>query len=195
MDANTDGCKIVDGRSSLADAKNTLQRGGLIAYPTEAVWGLGCDPWNQASVNRLLTLKQRPVDKGLILVAAHLDQLGPLKHDLNEQQLALLIAETPRPTTWLVPDEKNRIPTWIKGQHQKVAIRITKHPLTANLCRLIDSMLVSTSANESGKDILNSAVEISRQLGQGIDLIVDGPLGKESQASEIKDLTTGEILR
>lgn len=172
-----------------------LQNGGLIAYPTEAVWGLGCDPFNEAAVNRLLSLKQRPVEKGLILVASKLDQLGSLLHDLTVEQQAIISQVTERPTTWLVPDINKRIPIWIKGQHQQVAIRLSRHPLTARLCEETGSLLVSTSANESGEETLDNAKAIQKRLGKGLALILDGSLGGETQASEIKDLKTGKVFR
>src|SRR5690606_32756593 len=118
------------------------------ACPTEAVWGLGCDPWNGLAVDRLLALKQRPMKKGLILVAADISQFSELLYDLPEDWQATLKASWPGPNTWLVP-HRGRLPGWITGQHASVALRVTDHPLLAELCALTGP-LVSTSANPSG---------------------------------------------
>ena len=134
-------------------------------------------------------------EKGLILVASKLDQLGSLLHDLTVEQQAIISQVTERPTTWLVPDINKRIPIWIKGQHQQVAIRLSRHPLTARLCEETGSLLVSTSANESGEETLDNAKAIQKRLGKGLALILDGSLGGETQASEIKDLKTGKVFR
>ena len=106
-----------------------IRSGAVIAYPTEAVWGLGCDPFNAAAVARLLALKDRPMHKGLILVAASIEQFAGLLEGLTPEQSAQLEASWPGPNTWLVPHH-NRVPEWVTGAHDTVAIRVS-----AGFCR------------------------------------------------------------
>ncbi len=179
----------------LKQAVRSLSAGGVIAYPTEAVWGVGCDPFNQAAVTRLLHLKHRPEHKGLILVAASMAQLQPLLEGLSEAQLAQLKLSWPGPNTWLIPDPDNLIPRWIKGEHSSVAVRVTDHPQTAALCRAFGGLLVSTSANPAGKPPALSATDIRRAFGYQVDYLLPGALGGRSQPSVIRDLCSGRVLR
>ena len=103
-------------------AARVVRAGGVIAYPTEAVWGLGCDPWDEMAVDRLLALKERPVHKGLILVADTIRQFDFLLEDLPEAWQDRLASTWPGPNTWLVPHQ-DRLPQWITGQHDTVALR------------------------------------------------------------------------
>lgn len=97
-----------------AQAARVMHQGGVIAYPTEAVWGLGCDPYNEDALMQLLALKKRPVEKGVILVAANMAQVGPLLEGLTGDELKRLEASWPGPNTWLLPDPQNLIPAWVK---------------------------------------------------------------------------------
>ena len=130
-------------------AARVVREGGVIAYPTEAVWGLGCDPWNEDAVYRLLALKARPVEKGLIVVAANIHQLDFLLEDLPDVWLDRLAGTWPGPNTWLVPHQE-RLPEWVTGVHDSVAVRVTDHPLVQELCHLTGP-LISTSANPAGR--------------------------------------------
>lgn len=175
-------------------AARIVHRGGLIAYPTEAVYGLGCDPLNAAAVQRLLTLKNRSMDKGLILIAADFDQLRPYLAALSTDDEATLAATWPGPVTWLVP-ARPETPRWLRGQHRSLAVRVTDHPLAATLCRQLGHPLVSTSANRSGQIPARSPLTVQRQLGPALDLILEGPLGKQSRPTTIRDLASGKTLR
>ena len=97
-------------------ACTALNQGGVIAYPTEAVWGLGCDPFNESAVKRILALKQRPMEKGLILVAANKNQLAPLLDGLEDSELGRLDSSWPGPTTWIIPDKSAIFPSWVRGE-------------------------------------------------------------------------------
>lgn len=185
-------------------AVQTLHAGGVIAYPTEAVWGLGCDPFNEQAVMRLLDLKQRPWHKGLILVVANTRQLGPLFDALPTEQQQRLQTPTAYPTTWLLPDPQHLVPQWVKGVHSPVAVRISQHPQVQQLCRAYDGMLVSTSANRSSQPAARSLPALRRSFNMArvgmtkqtaLDFILPGALGGYEQPSEIRDLVTGEILR
>lgn len=170
-----------------------IRRGAVIAYPTEAVWGLGCDPFNATAVARLLALKERPVHKGLILVAADIKQFAWLLDGLTAEQLQQLTDSWPGPNTWLVPHH-NRVPEWICGAHDSVAIRVSAHPLVAQLCTLTGP-LVSTSANPSGRLPAKSRLRIEQYFHGQLDAVLSGELGQSSKPSTIRDLRTGQVLR
>lgn len=170
-----------------------LDSGGVIACPTEAVWGLGCDPWSASAVERLLALKKRPVAKGLILVAAEISQFSELLYDLPEDWQATLSASWPGPNTWLVP-HRGRLPAWITGQHASVALRVTDHPLLRELCAQTGP-LVSTSANPSGRPAARSRLRVQQYFGDRLDALLNGALGGRSSPSTIRDLATGAVLR
>lgn len=171
-----------------------LHQGAVIAYPTEAVWGLGCDPANPAAVERILELKGRPVSKGLILVAASIDQFAPVLAHLNPAQRRTLEAAWPGPVTWIVPDG-GLIPRWIRGDHSAVAMRVSAHPVVAGLCRAFGGPIVSTSANRAGMREARDATTVHRQFGPAVDAIAPGRVGKSARPSEIRDLLTGVVLR
>lgn len=182
-------------RWQITHAANRLLDGEVLAYPTEAVWGLGCDPENEEATLRLLKIKERPVEKGLILIAGAVEQIEDLLDPLTEHQRRTVLAAWPGPTTWLIPDIDERIPRWIKGEHDSVAIRVTAHPLASALCLAFGGPLVSTSANLAGKRPARTALQVVRQLGSRIDGIVPGELGQEQNPSRIIDLLSGVTLR
>ncbi len=179
----------------IKQAVATLHRGGVLAYPTEAVWGLGCDPYQADAVERLLQLKQRPLEKGLILVAASMDQLRPLLRPLSRAQRAELELSWPGPTTWLVPDPNNCIPHWIKGEYSSVAVRVSAHPQVAALCRAFGGPVVSSSANLAGAEAARTATQVRRVFGYQLDYLLSGQLGGQERPSTIRDLSSGAILR
>ena len=170
-----------------------VRRGGVIAYPTEAVWGLGCDPWDSTAVFRLLELKQRPMHKGLIVVADDIEQFDFLLDDLPEIWQERLAGSWPGPNTWLVPHQ-NRLPEWITGGHPGVAIRVSDHPLVRDLCALTGP-LVSTSANPSGRPPALSRLRIEQYFAGQLDGVLDGRLGGRKNPSQIRDLLSGAQVR
>lgn len=170
----------------------SLAQGGLIAYPTEGVWGLGCDPANEKVVGRLLRLKSRPIEKGLILVAGSLEQLTPYVASLPDKKS--LLVEHGRPVTWVV-SHGGRCPDWLSGGRDTLAIRLSSHPVICALCQEFGAPLVSTSANPAGADPAMTAEEVNNYFSDLIDVMVEGDLGGENGASEIRDFQTGKILR
>lgn len=170
-----------------------VRAGGVIAYPTEAVWGVGCDPWNEAAVDRLLALKERPVHKGLILVADSIGQFDFILHDLPERWIDRLASTWPGPNTWLVPHQ-DRLPTWITGQHDSVALRVSDHPLVRDLCALTGP-LVSTSANPAGRPSARSRLRVEQYFRGQLDAVLGGTLGGRKNPSLIRDLRTGDVIR
>lgn len=170
-----------------------VREGGVIAYPTEAVWGLGCDPWNEMAVDRLLALKDRPVHKGLILVADNIRQFDFLLDDLPERWVDRLASTWPGPNTWLVPHQ-GLLPDWISGQHDTVALRVSEHPLVRDLCALTGP-LVSTSANPAGRPSARSRLRVEQYFHQQLDGVLGGALGGRRNPSLIRDLRSGDVVR
>ena len=171
-----------------------LQQGKLIAYPTEAVWGLGCDPWNGDAVEQLLALKHRSVDKGLILVAADYSQLGDLVDGLPIEQRRLLSQQSAQPTTWLIA-HRARVPSWISGSHSSVAVRISHHPIVKALCEGFGGMLVSTSANRAGQLPAYNELRARAYFGSRVASYVAGSTSGMRNPSKIIDLASGQRLR
>jgi L-threonylcarbamoyladenylate synthase len=178
----------------LREAARCIAQGGIIAYPTEAVYGLGCDPMNWFAVERILALKSRPVEMGLILIAADFQQLIPYVVPLADNKMQQLYASWPGPNTWLLPANPD-CPPWLQGQHETLAVRVTAHPLAAALCRAYNSPLVSTSANQSGQPPARSALQVRTRLPGGVDLILAGEVGLKRSSSTIRDAITGRTIR
>ncbi len=181
--------------SGAEGAAAVLRRGGVIAYPTEAVWGLGCDPFNRDAALRILGLKRRGIDKGLLLVAAGMEQIDDLLAPLGEKPLAALRQSWPGHVTWLIPDPAGRYPAWIRGQHPTVAVRVSDHPVVSSICRAFGKPIVSTSANFAGEPEIRSAEDLRRQFGGEVDYVAKGGLGGRAAPSEIRDLLTNERIR
>ncbi len=179
----------------LRQAVRILRDGGIIAYPTEAVWGLGCDPYNPEAVRRLLEIKRRPEHKGLILAASSESQVSPLLEGLTEEQRARLAETWPGPNTWLLPDPEQRVPAWIKGQHTGVAVRVSAHPIVRALCDAFGGPLVSTSANTSSAPPAKSKLKVRTYFGDDIDFIVDGALGGLERPTTIRSLSDMTVVR
>lgn len=178
----------------LRQACRTLRRGGVIAYPTEGVWGLGCDPFNPDAVAKLLALKQREVTKGLILVAATIEQFEPYLRALAPAQRALLARSWPGPQTWVVPHGAT-LPDWITGYKSAAALRVSAHPIVAALCRFNGGPIVSTSANPAGRPPARSALKVRRYFGDKLDYLLPGKLGGQVGPTPIRDLASGRLLR
>lgn len=172
-----------------------MAKGGVIAYPTEGVWGLGCDPFNKTAVLRVLELKQRPVAKGLILIAASIDQVGTLASSLPAGYREILAESWPGPHTWLLPDPDQNIPAWIKGEFSTVAVRVSAHPLVVSLCESAGGMIVSTSANPADKPPALTQAEVETYFSAGLDFILPGELGGQSGPSTIRDLMSQQLVR
>ncbi|MFD2096211.1 Sua5/YciO/YrdC/YwlC family protein [Corallincola platygyrae] len=179
-----------------SDALLALQQQQLIAYPTEAVFGLGCDPDSEAAVNKLLELKQRPIEKGLILVAASVEQLTDYiaLDTLDEQQWKRIEASWPGPNTWVIPKQVG-VPEWLSGKFDSLAVRVSAHPVVQELCLAYGKPIVSTSANLTGEPPCRTYTEVKAQLGDRLGAIVDAPCGPSSNPTQIRDALTNQVLR
>lgn len=176
----------------IATAVEIVRNGGVVACPTEAVYGLSCDPWNESATRELLRLKSRDVAQGVILAAGGLYQFTSLVRDLSRNEQQRLADSWPGPVTWLVPANEN-VPDWIRGRHKSVALRVTAHPVMAELCRVAGKPLVSTSANPSTQPPARTPESVE-QYFPGLP-IVRGELGGARNPSEIRDLHSGAIVR
>ena len=176
-------------------AVDYLEQDGVIAYPTEAVWGLGCDPYSESAVKRLLALKRRPVEKGLILVASRVEQVEHLLANLSAEQRRRVLDSWPGPNTWLIPDADEQIPAWIKGEHSSVAVRVTDHPLVCALCDRFGRLLVSTSANPAACEPALTKMKVNTYFGPELDFVLAGELGGRSAPSVIRDAVNLNTVR
>lgn len=179
----------------IAAAVEVLENKNVIAYPTEAVFGVGCDPDSETAVYRLLELKQRPVEKGLILIAANFEQLKPYIDDsmLTEAQRQSIFACWPGPVTFVFP-AKSTTPRWLTGRFDSLAVRVTDHPQVIALCEAFGKPLVSTSANLTGLPPCRTDDEVFQQFGVDFP-VVKGLTGGRLNPSEIRDALTGELFR
>ena len=178
-------------RPAIAKAADTLLGGGLIAYPTEGVFGLGCMPDDDDALLRLLALKKRDPGKGLIIIASRKEQLeswiDPDGSSIPDPVIA-------KPVTWIAP-AKTQVSRLVRGNHAGLAVRLTTNPTAAAICDAVDSPIVSTSANFAGQPVARNRFIIRRRFGAYVDYIVPGDCGPASGASEIRDLETGKVLR
>lgn len=180
-------------RAALHRAAAAIRAGGVVAYPTEAVYGLGCDPGNAQAVRRICELKQRSPRAGFILLAADLEQL-PGWIDPDETELRALLSDTPVPTTWIV-QAGPLAADWITGGRTTVAVRLSRHPLASGLARETGGPVVSTSANRRGRPPARSALAVRRAFGGAVDLVLGSAAGQWPRPSEIRLAATGERLR
>ena len=179
---------------ALRRAAAALRAGGVIAYPTEAVWGLGCEPRNREAVANLLVLKQRDWRKGLILIAADFEQLRPFVADVGRARLKPALATWPGAVTWLLPAAA-QAPHWITGGRDQIAVRVTAHAPAAALCLEYGGAIVSTSANLARRPPARTLMRLRRNFGGQLDFILPGELGGLGGPTPIHELATGRILR
>lgn len=175
-------------------AAKRLRDGGILAYPTEAVWGLGCDPLNQQAVAALRALKGRSAAKGLILIAADFGQIEAFL-DLPSQAIrGRLLASWPGPVTWIVPAAKT-VPAWLRGRRGTLAVRVTAHPVASALCRAFGGAIVSTSANPSGAKPARTMLKTRRYFSRAALDYLPGVTGTLGKPTAIFDARNGIRLR
>jgi L-threonylcarbamoyladenylate synthase len=170
----------------------TVNNGGIIAYPTESVYGLGCDPQNFFALTRIYAIKQRPNTKASILVAANIDQIidwiiPPKNHWQH------VIDSWPGPTTWIVQKSPS-CPPWLGTKHA-IAVRISANPTIQHICTTLQHPLISTSANISKHKPARTALMTRRIFGTQLDYIVPGKTGGSTNTSTIIDAETLKKIR
>ena len=180
--------------NTIEHAVTLLHAGGVIAYPTETVFGLGCDPQNETAVLRLLDLKQRPIKKGLILVGASIQQFERYIDPATFNRYPHVLKSWPGPNTWLMPC-RTETPAWLRGEFDTLAVRVIDHPVATPLCRLFGGPVVSTSANVSGLPPALDAEAVKQQFPAGLDLILEGTAGATGLTSTIRDARTQQQIR
>ncbi len=182
------------GSWAVKRAADIITGGGVIAYPTEAVYGLGCNPYDVQAVMRLLQIKQRNPKQGMILIGSLCQQFDNFIRPLDDATHEKILARWPGPVTWLLP-ASNDCPYWLRGEHSTVAVRVTAHELTRQLCRTCDLPLVSTSANKHGKPAARTALQVRQHLGSEVDMILNGSTSGNAEPSEIWDAHSDVRLR
>lgn len=180
-------------RKEIDYATKVLREGGIIAYPTEGVFGLGCCPFNETAVLRLLKIKQRKIGKGLILIAANWQQAKELVK-INLNNCCAVKKENKNPITWVFPATK-KVPRWISGNFNSVAIRVTKHLVAKKLCQKFGGPIVSTSANLAGKTPVKNFKQIEKQFVGMIDFVVPGKIGNLKRPTQIRDVVNNRLVR
>lgn len=175
-------------------AARALKAGETLAYPTESVWGLGCDPANEAAMEQLLEIKKRPSEKGVILIAAGIDQIAHLLAPLPEAMRTEAESLWPGFITCLLPDLDEQIPPWIRGKHGSVAVRVTLHPGVQAICRAFGGPIVSTSCNPAGRPPARTRLEAKLYFNQSVHFMAGSTLAYP-RPSPILDLQTGQYLR
>ncbi len=165
-----------------------------MAYPTEGVFGLGCDPNNDAAIHALLELKNRSIDRGFILIAANQPQLQPYIGNLSDDVAAKLKNTWPGPVTWILPCSENASSA-ITGGNPTIATRVTDHVIAAALCDACNSAIISTSANISGEPACTNAKAVVSVFGSMLAYILDHPVGNLAGPTPIFDGLTGNQLR
>lgn len=181
--------------SNLDEIITRLQNNEVVAYPTEAVFGLGCNPNSEAAVQALLTLKQRPVEKGLILLASDLRYLRPFIDEsrLTEKEWQSLTQVGAQAITWVVPAKKS-VPRYLTGQFDTIAVRLCHLPAVVMVCEAAGFALTSTSANLTGLPPCRTAQEVYAQFGNDFP-VLEQATGGAKQPSEIRDIFTQHIFR
>lgn len=180
--------------ASIHDAACVIRQGGVVAYPAESCYGLGCDPGNIYAVRRILHIKRRKREQGVIIVADHLSRVLRYVKSFPVATRQEILNSWPGPFTWLLPARKG-VSSWIVGNHASIAIRISRHHQIRALCRNAGMAIVSTSANRAHRKALRTAEAVHREMGGEIDCIVPGRIGTDTKPSVIRDATSGAIIR
>lgn len=179
--------------TSIADQ---IRRGGVVGYPTESVFGLGCDPHDAAAVARVFALKQRDPGQGFLLIGADISQIERyIDADRVPADVRVRIESGwPGPSTWIFPASRE-VPAWISGRHTGIAVRVTAHGPAAALCRAFGGALVSTSANPHGLPPARTAAEVEAYFPGQLAAVLDAPVGTLAQPTTIRDALTGHVVR
>lgn len=178
----------------LARAADILRKGGIISYPTEAVYGLGGDPANPQAAERIFSLKQRDERKGVILLAADRIQLEPWIAPLSVSDWVEIETVWPGPFTWVLPARPGT-PDWITGGRDEVAVRISAHPVASALARAAGTAIISTSANPSGHRPARTPIIVRRYFGNRLDAQLTGPINPHANPTPIRHWPSGRWLR
>lgn len=180
-------------RWQFTNVARVLASSGVIAYPTESVYGLGCDPYQLQAIRQILAIKNRPEHKGLILLVSDISQALPFIQPLNDKQLEIVHKARTRATTFLMP-KRRYVSSLLSGEFNSLAIRLTTHPIVRQICDLTQKPLVSTSCNMTGKSAMTQVTQVRNRMINRVDMIVGGQCGGQ-KPSQIIDIITGRVIR
>ena len=179
--------------AELRQAAHVLRRGGVVAHASEGVWGLACDPFNGDAVGKVLAIKGRAAEKGLIVIADDAARLEPELAGLDDAVADRIRDSWPGAVTWVVANQ--RFPDWITGGRGTVAVRVPGHAQARALAALFGAPIVSTSANRSGAPPATCQTGVAAELGAEIDYLLPGQVGAQRGPSRIFDAASGLALR
>jgi L-threonylcarbamoyladenylate synthase len=177
---------------SIRHAAKIIRQGGVLAYPTDTIYGLGCDPLNRGAVERINLIKNRPLSKHFILLAGSIEQLEPLL-DIDDRQKKT-IQQTTKPTSWIVKASRNT-PAWLTDSEHQLTVRISQHPLVQRLCLLLGHAIISTSANPSGRHPAKNSIQIHQYFHSSVDKILASHKKLVARPSTIIRLRDNCIIR
>ena len=177
----------------MPDLKNLFLQDQIFAYPTEGVWGIGCNPFSEKAVKKLILLKKRPKNKGIIILGGYMEQLTPFTEHLDEKLKKRMYSKWPGPHTWLV-SSSSRTPKWLLGPKGLIALRLSSHKTVIKLTETLGMPICSTSANLSGNEPAKDSNEI-RTFFKDTVLIIGGELGSLKRPTPVQDLESREWLR
>jgi L-threonylcarbamoyladenylate synthase len=181
-------------QNSFSNAVKVLKEGGVIAYPTESCFGLGCDPRDHSAIRRILRIKRRSKSKGLILVSDNFSRFRPFVTGIPETTQEMVLASWPGPNTWCLPTRPG-VSSWLKGGYETLAVRVSKDRTIRSICSVAEMAIVSTSANRFGKPSLRTYEQVIVALGADVDYVVPGITGLQNSPSTIRDGLTGKVIR
>ena len=177
---------------SIRYAAQQIKHGGVIAYPTDTIYGLGCDPYNIFAIENLNLIKQRPQNKQFILLAGHFDQIKPLTTITRAQKSQ--IEKASEPTSWVV-EASGAAPMWLTNKDNTLTIRICQNDIVKKLCATLGHALISTSANISSKQPAKNNLEIRRYFGNMLNHVLASNKKLTAKPSKIIRLCDNHIIR
>ena len=171
-----------------------LRGGGIVAYPTESVFGIGCDPWDRMAVARVFAVKRRPIAKRCIVIASDTGQLERLV-DVRSLRFSRSASRYwPGPVTLVAP-ARDGVPSWLVDADRTLAVRVTDHPVARGLCAMFRGPLISTSANRNGRPPARDTLRVRAVFGTEIDCYVAGRVGGLAAPTRIIDARDGRTIR
>lgn len=180
--------EVVDDRTHVLDAVAVLQRGGLVAFPTETVYGLGADAAEPAAVSRIFAVKGRPADHPVIVHIAGTEDLARWAVAVPAAARRLAEALWPGPLT-LVVRRSHHVPDVVTGGRPTVALRSPAHPMAQALLEAFGGGIAAPSANRFGRVSPTTAADVRADLGADVDLVLDGGPCRVGVESTIVDCT------
>jgi len=175
-------------------AKHALEKGEVVAYATDTVLGLGCDPENEAAIEKLLCIKNRAPDKGLILVAGNIEQLHPWVDFTQANNVQNILDSWPGSETWVLPAQIG-VSSLITGDHRGIAVRVSASKTIQQLCGAFGGVFVSTSANRSGRPVAKTMMQCRKSFHSQVQCYLQSDEEQSQLPSRIRDGITGEVIR